>query len=192
MTSSSAPRGVLVLSGPPCSGKSTVGRLLRSASTERRVHLEVDALFSLLLPGSDRNRHDRLLAYDAAHAVARSLLARGEGVVLECTYARHEQRSSLIEALGGAALWVVEVSVTPDEAVRRFRTRHQATDLDDEGVRERAAAFPYSSLALRLDSAAAAPEELARQVASWLHAGPRPVEPRAWAEAGRGWERADG
>jgi predicted kinase len=184
--------GVLVLSGPPCSGKSTIGRVLAADLTaQRSVHLEVDALFSLLLPESDRNRGDRMLAYDATHAIARLLLGRGITAVLECTYARVEQRASLVSALAdlpAAPVWVVECFVSPDEAVRRFRQRRQATDLDEHLVRERAEAFPYSPNALRLESSAAAPEALARHVAEWLRRAPPSVDRDSWAAAGRGWD----
>lgn len=88
--------GVLVLTGPPCSGKSSVGRLLSAdRSQRRRTYIEIDSLSWLLVRDSDRNRRDRMLAYDAAHAVARVLLERGQTVVLECTYSRLEQRLSL-------------------------------------------------------------------------------------------------
>ncbi len=78
---------------------------------ERWVHLEVDALFALLTPRSDRNRDDRMLAYDAAHALARLLLKRGRTPLLECTYSRREQRASLLRELADqpAPLWVVEL-----------------------------------------------------------------------------------
>jgi predicted kinase len=141
--------GVIVLSGPPCSGKTSVGRALargRPGAASRWVHLEVDGLFALLLPGSDRSREDRMFAYDAAHHLTRMLLARGTTVVLECTYARRDQRTGLRLALAdvpSAQLWVVELFVSPDTAVRRFRTRDEATDLDEHSVHERSAAFPY-------------------------------------------------
>ena len=55
--------GILVLTGPPCAGKSSVGRVLAAdSSREREAYLEVDALFSLLLPRSDRSRQDRCWA----------------------------------------------------------------------------------------------------------------------------------
>ncbi|MGY2701000.1 AAA family ATPase [Nocardioides sp. HB32] len=177
------PAGVLLLSGPPCSGKSSIGRLL----VADRVHLEVDALFDVLLPGSGRGREDRMLAYDAAHVLARLALDRGRDVLLECTYARREQRASLVAAAPDTPLWVVEIHVPPDEAVRRFRGRRQETDLDEASVRERAAAFPYSDQAFRLTSAAAAPADHARAVAAWLRGGPPPVRPDSWAAAGRPW-----
>ncbi len=51
-----------------------------------------------------------MLAYDAAHVLGRLLVERGVTTVLECTYARREQRVSLLEALAdkpAAPLWVV-------------------------------------------------------------------------------------
>ncbi|MDX6372676.1 MAG: hypothetical protein QOD98_1664 [Nocardioidaceae bacterium] len=179
--------GVLVLSGPPCSGKSSVGRLLAADG----CLVEVDALFSMLLPDSDRNRDDRMLAYEAAHLFARVLLEHGRSVVLECTYARLEQRRSLVEALADlpdVPLWVVELFVSPDDAVTRFRQRDQATDLDEASLRERAAEFPYSELPLRLTSSSAPPDQLARQISEWLRQRPPAVDRYEWAAAGRGWD----
>jgi predicted kinase len=185
---------VLVLSGPPCSGKSSVGRTLTAdtpADGQRRsVHIEVDALFSLLLPASDRSRADRMLAYDAAHVLAVLFLQRGQSVVLECTYARVEQRASLQRALAdvpAAPLHVVEFFISSEEAVRRFRRREQPTDLDDELVRERVEAFPYWQHSLQLRSSAAAPHDLAAQIRTWLRHEPPSVRPELWAQAGRGW-----
>ncbi|HEX4686938.1 MAG TPA: AAA family ATPase [Nocardioides sp.] len=191
-TDAGAVCGVLVLSGPPCSGKSTVGRVLAagaSSSRPRRLHIEVDSLFDLLLPRSDRNRDDRMLAYDSAHLLARMFLERGTTAVLECTYARIEQRLSLVDALAGvpaAPLWVVECFVSPEEAVRRFRRRSDATDLDESLLRERVQGFRYSEQALRLISSRSTPEALAEQVTSWMHPSTA-VQRRVWAESGRGW-----
>src|SRR3712207_1851442 len=127
-------RGVLVLAGPPCAGKSSVGSLL-AAGLPGSVFLEVDAVFSLILPRSDRNRRDRMLAYDAAHALVRTIVGRGLMVILECTYSRAQQRESLAAAMAElheVPLWVAEFRVTPDEAARRFAQRQQATDLDEQ------------------------------------------------------------
>jgi predicted kinase len=186
--------GVLVLSGPPCSGKSSVGRLLASdlsSSRDRRAHIEIDTLFTFLFPESDRNRDDRMLAYDAAHLLARMLLKSGRTVVLECTYARLEQRVSLVDALSDvpeAPLWVVEFFISPDDAVTRFGQRDEATDLDERLVRERAEAFPYSDQAISLLSSASEPLDLAREITEWLRRQPQPVQRDVWANAGRGWD----
>ncbi|MBQ1011091.1 AAA family ATPase [Micromonospora sp. M51] len=187
-----ASSGVVVLSGPPCSGKSTAGRALAevlTASGHCRIYLEVDALFELLFPESDRNRDDRLRAYAGAHLLARMFVDGGETVVLECTYARGDQRASLVEALAGSAapLWVVEFFVTPDEAVSRFRGRPQATDLDEALVRERAEAFPYFDDALRMESSSGSPEDHVQSIVTWLRQDPRPVDQDLWARTGRGW-----
>ena len=131
-----------------------------------------------------------MLAYDAAHALARMVLDRGRTPILECTYSRRQQRTSLLTALADlptASLWVVEFSVPTEDAVARFRRSptHQATDLTEQLVRERAQSFPYSEQALRLGSAAASPEDLARQVTTWLLGRPAPIERDRWAEAGK-------
>ncbi|MFG1651196.1 AAA family ATPase [Micromonospora sp. NPDC049275] len=187
-----ASNGIVVLSGPPCSGKTTARKVLaeeRSSLGHGRVHLEVDTLFDLLFPDSDRSRDDRMRAYTGAHLLTRMLVDGGESVVLECTYARRDQRASLLEAMTGssAPLWVVEFFVTPDEAVKRFRKRQQATDLDEALVRERAEAFPYFDGALRMESSSGTPAEQAESIIRWLRQGPQPVDQDAWARAGRGW-----
>lgn len=132
-----------------------------------------------------------MLAYDTAHVLARMLVERGNTVVLECTYARHEQRASLVKAMAdlpAVPLWVVEFFVSPDEAVQRFRRRHEATDLDEASVRERVEHFPYSDQALHLVSSAAAPDDLAEQITTWLRNRPAAVDRALWAEAGRAWD----
>ncbi|WP_129667763.1 AAA family ATPase [Phytoactinopolyspora endophytica] len=183
--------GVLVLSGPPCSGKSDVGRVLAPDwSRTSRHYIAVDSIFSLLLPGSERSMPDRMLAYDAAHTLARMLFDRGRTPILECTYSRRRQRASLVQALAdipGAPLWVVEFSVPPDEAVDRYRhsPSHQATDLTEQLVRERALTFPYSEQALQVASATASAVALARDVTAWLRDQPASIDRDRWAAAGK-------
>ena len=109
--------GVLVVAGPPCAGKSSVARLLRTGDP-RRVLVEVDAVFDLLLPDCDHRPADRLLGYEAAHRLVRLLLERGVPPVLECTYARRDQRTALVAALPeGTPVHLVELVVSPEEAL---------------------------------------------------------------------------
>lgn len=153
--------------------------------------MEIDSLFSLLLPGSDRNRDDRMLGYDAAHLLARMLLNRGQTPVLECTYSRRQQRASLLQVIADTPdtpLWVVEVAVPPDDAVLRFQRRHQASDLHEQLVHDRARTFPYSDQALRLASETAAPDNLAQQITAWLRQQPEPIDRARWAESGKAWD----
>lgn len=184
--------GIVVLTGPPCAGKSSVGRVL---AVDRwalsRPYIEIDALFTLLLPGSDRNREDRMLAYDAAHVLACILVERGHTVILECTYARQEQRASLVEAMTAipsSPLWVLEFGVAADEAVRRFRLRREATDLDEASLRERVDNYPYWDGAFGVTSSTSGPTVLADRINTWLQGMPQSHDRAGWADAGRPWK----
>lgn len=183
--------GIVVLAGPPCAGKSAVVRVLAADRSIRfRLCLEVDAVFNLLLPGSDRNRHDRMLAYDAAHVLACAFVERGHTVILECTYARQEQRASLIEAMTGIPtlpLWIVEFIVSADEAVHRFGDRDEVTDLDEASLRERVDSYPYWDEALSIASFTAESSVLANRIDTWLQEVPGSHDRAAWVDAGRGW-----
>ena len=98
-----------MLSGPPCSGKSEIAKALATGSL---VHIEIDEVFNLLLPNSDRNPNDRMLAYKAGGLLARLVFETERMPVIECTYAWQHRRASLVEAFADARtapLWIVEV-----------------------------------------------------------------------------------
>jgi len=178
--------GVLVLTGPPCSGKSSAGRILTQLhSPEPAIYVSVDALFDQLLPNSDRSPRDRLLAYDAAHALARSVFDYGRTPILECTYARRDQRASLANAFEDVALHLVEFVITADQALPRFRARDQETDLDEQSLRAKVESFPYTSDALRLDPST--PDDHARQIQAWLEEKPPSIDRDRWVANGLGW-----
>lgn len=186
--------GVLVLTGPPCAGKSAIGRALTSGPSpgtrRRRIHVEVDSLFSLLLPGLDRNRADRMLGYDAAHLLARMLLDQGHMPVLECTYSRRQQRTSLLQACRHPRHTPVG---SGSRHLPRRRRPPVPTATPGHGPpraarARRARTFPYSDQALRLASATAAPDNLAQQITAWLRLQPEPTDRARWAEAGKTWD----
>ena len=181
-----------MLTGPPCSGKSSVGRVLTSERLPgETVLIEIDSLFDVLFPDSDRNRRDRMLAYDAAHELARMFVERGTMGVLECTYSRREQRTSLVAAMASlpsAPWWVVEFEVGPEQAVERWHQRAQPADLTEHLVRKRAVTFPYSPRSLRLNTSVATPTELVGQIVSWLDGQPSSVCRAAWAAEGNEWD----
>jgi len=125
-----------------------------------------------------------MLAYDAAHALARLLLERGRTPVLECTYSRREQRTSLLQEMADHAspLWVVEFEVSADDAVSRFHRRHQASDLTEQLVQERAQSFPRYDQALQLSTTV---QDMARQIVDWLAQPPPAASRSRWAATGK-------
>lgn len=84
--------------------------------------------------------------------------------------------------VASSPLWVVEFVVTADEAVRRFRERHEATDLDEAAVRERVDNFSYWDKAYQVTSSAAGQAAVAERVSNWRQQVPvarsRRVGPR--------------
>ena len=174
--------GVLVVGGPPCSGKSSIARLLSDV-----VLIQVDALFDLLLPSSDRNRDDRMLAYDAAHAVARMLVDAGRTPVLECTYARRDQRAGLVAALPASVpLRVVELRISPTDAVRRSGQRTRPPTSTPTACARRSRLPCTATRRLPAGSTSGTPSELVALIVAWLADAP-PVDRDRWVGAGLDW-----
>ena len=141
---------LLVLAGPPCSGKSS---LAESIQVRLEFHwLQVDQILSKLMPDSSRNKSDRDVAYRAMHLLAENLLRCTSSVILDATYGSSEHRKA-VEALVvdlAIPLYLVECRVSPDTAVARFRARpnHPALDLSEQRVRDLAHRYRYSGLGL--------------------------------------------
>ena len=135
---------VVVLAGPPCSGKSTAGAWL--ATTLPGIHLHVDGLLTAIRPASDRCLEDRRLAYEIAARAIMPVLGRGLTAVLDCTYSRKEYRQQVVANIpADAPLVVVEFRVSVDAALERFRNRpvHDAIDLTPSIVAAKVASYPY-------------------------------------------------
>lgn len=144
---------LLVLAGPPCSGKSTLGGLIETEFGIRR--LQVDAILSDLIPDSQRNRADRDLAYRAMHMLAKELLACGHAVTVDATYGNGRHRAAVETLVGslGVPLYLAECHVAPGTAVDRFKNRlnHPALDLSEQRVRDLAERYPYSQQGLTVN-----------------------------------------
>jgi predicted kinase len=144
---------VVVLAGPPCSGKSTAGAWLAAALPG--IHLHVDAILTAIIPGSDRRLEDRRLAYEIAARATKPALDRGLSAVLDCTYSRKEYREQVVSNVpADVRLVVIEFLVSVDVALERFQNRqaHHATDLTPDIVTDKVSAYPYGAGAARVNS----------------------------------------
>jgi len=144
---------LIVCAGPPCSGKSTLAAALATRFDCR--WLQADRVLSLLLPGSDRNEADRLLGYRATLMIASEIIVCSRSVVVDATFTtpacRELLRSCVYELR--AETHVIQIRVTPETAVRRFKMRsgHPATDLSEARVRDLAENYPFSPAGVMLD-----------------------------------------
>ena len=179
---------LLIIAGPPCSGKSTLASLIESELGIGR--LQVDRVLSTLIPESTRERADRDVAYRATHMMARELLARGHTISLDATYGTQVHRQA-IEALVTnltVPLFLIECHVSPDTAAARFNARrdHPALDLTEARVRDLAGRYQFSDLGLAV-AEETAPAVALENVESYLRAV-RPLSiDGSWSAASAGY-----
>ena len=166
-----AARSLIVLAGPPCSGKSAVGEPL-----SRRLaipYLSMDAARQRILPGAAHTRADREAAYRAMHLAAECVLRAGGSMILDAPYGHDEDRREL-NALADrerARLFLVEFRVSPEVAAKRLRERGPDTerpDLTEEIVSESANAYPYTNMGLLLDTQAISIGQATDRICAWL------------------------
>jgi len=173
---------VVVLAGPPCSGKSTAAAWL--AATLPGIHLQVDAVLTAILPGSDRCLEDRRLAYEIVARAIQPVLDRHQSVVLDCTYSRKEYRRQVVSHVpADVPLIVLEFHVSVETALQRFGNRkaHHAIDLTPAIVAEKVRTYPYGSgtSAIRSESSTT---EIRAQIRHSLASGT--LDPEKWIGAG--------
>jgi predicted kinase len=136
-----------VLTGPPCSGKSTLGRML--ALRVGAVWLDIDEVRQEILPASHQSLADRDTAYRCIHLTAGKLVeAKGRPIVLAATYGRRQSRIGLVTLIEQTQvdIGLFQCTIDPDAAAARFRNRpagHAAVDLSEEAVRRQASSYAY-------------------------------------------------
>jgi len=176
---------LIVLSGPACSGKTTLGE--RLAPLLGAPHLQMDATRARLMPDSSHTRQDRRIAYRAMAFAAELLLGRGQPVILDAQYGRAEDRREVEETAArvAAPLYLVECRIALPLAVRRFAERGPDAvrlDLTEERVLADARAFPYSGRGLLIDTAAQSMEQSLAAIVGYLESGV-PLRAREWSGA---------
>lgn len=148
---------LIVLAGPPCSGKSFLARRLSDQLPGSAIHAMDDVRISEL-PDSVHSKSDRDFSYRRMHSRASASLASGvDTVILDATYGPFEHRREAVDIAtnAGVPLYLVECRVDPDEAVFRYRGRlgpHAGVDLDEARVRQLASNYPFSGAGHVIDT----------------------------------------
>lgn len=138
---------LIVLSGPPCSGKSTLAEQL--AAIFGAIVLDIDQVREGVIPNSEQSQEDRDIAYRCMHLVSQKLLEVGANhVILTATYSRRNPRQWLrsLADSESAQVCVLACQVSPEIAISRFRSRkpgHPAVDLTEDSVQRQVIDYPY-------------------------------------------------
>jgi predicted kinase len=179
---------ILVVAGPPCSGKSAVASWLREQTGAE--HLEMDAMRQRILPEAAHTRADRQVAYRAMHRLAAVLVRQNACSILDATYRHRSDRRDLADELAAMLemrpepFFLAEFRVTPATALARHRRRGRDArlDLTDHRVAQLVTEHAYADCGLLLDSEKLSIESLGQRVLRALEEGQR-MDIRRWVDA---------
>ncbi len=146
---------LVIVCGPPCSGKSTIAAAL--ATRLGFPHLEIDRIRERLLPVSDLREEDRDAGYRCMHLIAEEILSARVSVILDATYGREIHRKEIGQIINsiGVMTFLIQCKVPAEVALDRFRHRpagHPAADLTEERVVSLAPEFVYSPEGIVIDT----------------------------------------
>lgn len=138
---------LVVLTGPPCSGKSTLAGQL--GAIFGGLVLDIDQVRQIVIPNSQQSQEDRNIAYRCMHLVSQKLLDVGAGTIfLTATYSRRNPRQWLrsLADSKSAQVCILACKVSPEVAIARFRSRkpgHPAIDLTEDLVQRQVMEYSY-------------------------------------------------
>jgi predicted kinase len=172
---------LLVVAGPPCAGKSTLAAAIEKEFGFR--WLETDRVLSALIPGSDRRKSHRAVAYRATLVIAEELLNYSHSVVLDATYSSAEYRHAVRACASRLEVpfYLIQCRVLPEVAVARFKRRidHLAIDLNERRILELVTRYRYGEYALNLVPEMSLADALGR-VKEYLQKAEPIISGRSW------------
>jgi chloramphenicol 3-O phosphotransferase len=165
---------VILLTGPSCSGKTSLARAMQSQLALPVLHIEADRVFPRLPEAhpqwdAEARHHDVVLAFHRSIAV---WAASGFDLIADgcLPYGMPALRSECLRVLGSFGMLLVGVRCAP--AVLAERARARADRSAGWAVRQSRDVHDGLRLDAEVDTSSGTPEDCARRVICQLQNGP--------------------